>query len=112
MPSRIDRRGEGRRGNGIGACFISERFNVKEAGVLSGAVGEVSSEIGIATAAANHSTRHPMVTAALARSMHTLTGGRLSLGLGRSIAPLFRAYGIDPIKTAQIEDFAALMRKI
>ena len=97
---------------GIGACFISERFNIKEAAVLSGAVGAVSSEIGIATAATNHSTRHPMVTAAFAMSMHSLTGGRFSLGLGRGIAPMFRAYGIDPIKTAEIEDFAALMRKI
>ena len=27
---------------GIGACFISERFNIKEAATLSGAVGAVS----------------------------------------------------------------------
>ena len=36
---------------GLGACFISERFNIKEAATLSGAVGAVSPEIGIATAA-------------------------------------------------------------
>ncbi len=48
---------------GIGACFISERFNIKEAATLSGAVGAVSREIGIATAATNHNTRHPLVTA-------------------------------------------------
>ena len=35
---------------GIGAAFVSERFNVKEAATLSGAVGAVSNEIGIATA--------------------------------------------------------------
>ena len=66
---------------GIGACFISERFNIKEAATLSGAVGAVSNEIGIATAATNHNTRHPMVTAAYAMTMHRLTGGRFSLGL-------------------------------
>jgi probable F420-dependent oxidoreductase len=97
---------------GIGACFISERFNVKEAATLSGAVGAVSTEIGIATAATNHNTRHPMVTAAFAMTMHRLTGGRFSLGLGRGIAPMFDAYGLPHIKTAQIEDFVGLMRRI
>jgi probable F420-dependent oxidoreductase len=97
---------------GLGAAFISERFNIKEAATLSGAVGGVSSEIGIATAATNHNTRHPMVTAAFAMPMHRLTGGRFSLGLGRGIAPLFNAYGLPHIKTAEIEDFVGLMRRI
>ena len=97
---------------GLGAAFVSERFNVKEAATLSGAVGAISDEIGIATAATNHNTRHPMVTAAFAMTMHRRTGGRFSLGLGRGIAPLFDAYGIPRIKTAEIEDFVGLMRRI
>jgi len=97
---------------GIGSAFISERFNIKEAATLSGAVGAVSTELGIATAATNHNTRHPMVTAAFAMTMHRLTGGRFSLGLGRGIAPMFDAYGLPHIKTAQIEDFVGLMRRI
>jgi probable F420-dependent oxidoreductase len=97
---------------GLGAAFISERFNIKEAATLSGAVGAVSSEIGIATAATNHNTRHPMVTAAYGMTMHRLTGGRFSLGLGRGIARLFDAYGLRRIKTAEIEDFVGLMRRI
>ncbi len=97
---------------GLGSAFISERFNIKEAVTLSGAVGAVSNEIGIATAATNHSTRHPIVTASFATTMHRLTGGRFSLGLGRGIAPLFNAFGLPPIKTAQIEDFVGLMRRL
>ncbi len=97
---------------GIGSVFISERFNIKEAATLSGAVGAVSSQLGIATAATNHNTRHPMVTAAFAMTMHRLTGGRFSLGLGRGIGPMFDAYGIPRITTAQIEDFVGLMRRI
>jgi probable F420-dependent oxidoreductase len=96
----------------LGSVFISERFNVKEAATLSGAVGAVSTEIGIATAATNHNTRHPMVTAAYAMTMHRLTEGRFSLGLGRGIAPMFDAYGLQRIKTAEIEDFVGLMRRI
>jgi probable F420-dependent oxidoreductase len=97
---------------GLGSAFVSERFNVKEAATLSGAVGAVSTELGIATAATNHNTRHPMVTAAFAMTMHRLTGGRFSLGLGRGIAPMFDAYGLPRIKTAAIDDFVGLMRRI
>jgi probable F420-dependent oxidoreductase len=97
---------------GIGACFISERFNIKEAATLSGAAGAISDRIGIATAATNQNTRHPIVTAAYATTMHFLTGGRFSLGLGRGIAPMFDAYGLPHITTRQMEDFALLMRRL
>lgn len=97
---------------GLGSCFISERFNIKEAATLSGAVGAVSEQIGIATAATNHNTRHPIVTASYASTMHFLTGGRFSLGLGRGIDLMFDAYGMPRIKTAQLEDFVGLMRRL
>ncbi len=97
---------------GIGSCFISERFNIKEAVTLSGAVGAVSEQIGIATAATNHNTRHPLVTAAYATTMHRLTEGRFCLGIGRGIAPMFSAFGIPAITTAQMEDFAGVMRRL
>lgn len=97
---------------GIGACFISERFNIKEAATLSGAVGAVSEKIGIATAATNHNTRHPIVTTAFATTMHFLTGGRFSLGLGRGIDRAFDAYGLPRIKTAELEEFANVARRL
>lgn len=97
---------------GLGSAFISERFNIKEAVTLSGAVGARSTSLGIATAATNHNTRHPIVTASYATTMHGLTGGRFTLGLGRGIAPLFDAYGIPRITTAQIEDFVHIMRRL
>lgn len=97
---------------GLGSAFISERYNIKEAVTLSGAVAARSTTLGIATAATNHNTRHPIITASYATTMHGLTGGRFTLGLGRGIAPLFDAYGIPRITTAQIEDFVGLMRRL
>ncbi len=97
---------------GFGTVFISERYNIKEAVTLSGAAAAVSERIHIATAATNHNTRHPIITASYATTMHRLTGGRFTLGLGRGIAPLFDAYGIPRITTAQMEDFAGLMRRL
>jgi probable F420-dependent oxidoreductase len=97
---------------GLGTAFLSERYHSKEAATLSGAAGAVTERIRIATAATNHNTRHPMVTAGYALTMHGLTGGRFVLGLGRGIVPLQKAFGIPAITTAQLEDFAGLMRRL
>ena len=97
---------------GFGTMFISERYNLKEASTLCGAAGAVTERITIETAATNHNTRHPIVTAGYALTMQSLTGGRFVLGLGRGVAPLQQAYGIPQITTAQMEDFAVVMRKL
>ncbi|MFC5138938.1 TIGR03857 family LLM class F420-dependent oxidoreductase [Actinomycetospora rhizophila] len=97
---------------GFGTAFLSERFSIKEAASLTGAMGAVTSELGVATAATNHNTRHPAVTAAWATTMHRLTGGRFTLGLGRGLAPQLAAFGLPPITTAQMEDFIGLMRRL
>jgi probable F420-dependent oxidoreductase len=97
---------------GLGTAFISERYNIKEAATLSGAAGAVTERIGIATAATNHNTRHPLVTASYATTMHRLTGGRFTLGIGRGITMMQDAFGIPRITTAQLEDFAGLMRRL
>jgi probable F420-dependent oxidoreductase len=97
---------------GFGTAFISERYQGKEALTLCGAAGAVTESIRIATAATNHNTRHPMVTAGHAFTMHGLTGGRYALGLGRGVPVLQQAYGIPSITTAQLEAFAVLMRRL
>ncbi len=97
---------------GLGHVFISERLNLKEAATVSGAVGAVSERIKIATAATNHNTRHPTVVAAYATTMHSLTGGRFTLGIGRGFDRMFDAMGLPHITTAQMEDFVGIMRRL
>src|SRR5262245_55543078 len=97
---------------GLGTAFISERYNKKEAATLSGAAGAVSERIRIETAATNHNTRHPIVTAGYARTMQSPTGGRFVLGIGRGITALQDAFGIPRVTTAQMEDFADIMRRL
>jgi alkanesulfonate monooxygenase SsuD/methylene tetrahydromethanopterin reductase-like flavin-dependent oxidoreductase (luciferase family) len=92
---------------GIGSVFLSERFNVKDAAVLAGAAGAAGAAtetIGIATAATNHNTRHPLVTATFSTTMHRLTGGRYAFGLGRGFDLLFDVMGVPKITGAQMED--------
>jgi probable F420-dependent oxidoreductase len=97
---------------GLGSTFLSERFNIKEAVTLSGAAAAATRRLGIATAATNHNTRHPLITASYATTMHRLSSGRFTLGLGRGIDALFAAYGIPKITTAQMEDIADLLRRL
>jgi probable F420-dependent oxidoreductase len=97
---------------GLGTAFISERYNKKEAATLSGAAGAVTERITIETAATNHNTRHPMVTAGYARTMQSLTGGRFVLGIGRGIPLQQDAFGMARITTAEMEDFVGIMRRL
>lgn len=97
---------------GFGTAFLSERFSIKEAASLSGAMGAITESLHVATAATNHNTRHPAVTAAWATTMHRLTEGRFTLGLGRGLAPQLEAFGLPPVTTAQMEDFIGLMRRL
>ena len=97
---------------GLGTAFISERFNIKEAGALTGAAVAVTSNIQIVTAATNHTTRHPLVSASWASTLHLLSEGRFSLGLGRGIDAMFNAYGMPLATTDSLEQFAHVMRRL
>ena len=105
---------EARRGEelGFGTGFISERWNVKEASSLTGAALAVTNRMQIATAATNHNTRHPLITGSYATTMHRLSKGRFTLGIGRGIAAMYGAFGVPAVTTAQMEDFAQVMRRL
>ena len=97
---------------GLGAAFISERFTIKEAGALTGAAVAATESLRIVTGATNHTTRHPAVTASWASTLHLLSGGRFTLGLGRGIDVMFRAFGMELATTDSLEQFARLMRRL
>ncbi|WP_211221024.1 TIGR03857 family LLM class F420-dependent oxidoreductase [Nocardioides insulae] len=97
---------------GLGTAFLSERLNVKESFTITGALGATSTSIGIATGVTNFNTRHPLVTAAHGATMQALTGGRYTLGIGRGIDLMLRPMGLRMATTAQLEDFAHLIRRL
>ncbi len=97
---------------GIGSVFLSERFNVKDAAVLAGAAVAASTRIGIGTAATNHTTRHPIVTATMATTAHRMSGGRYAFGLGRGFDQLFDVMGLPRITSAQIADAVGIYRRL
>ncbi len=97
---------------GFGSVFLSERLNIKEIVTLSGAAAACTTSLGIATGVTNHNTRHPMVTASYATTMHRLTGGRFTLGLGRGMDRMFDAFGLPHITSAQLEDITGVFRRL
>ena len=97
---------------GLGSVFLSERFNVKDAGVMAGAAVAATTTLGVGTAATNHATRHPLVTATLAMTAHRMSGGRYAFGLGRGFDLLFDVMGVPRITSAQIEDAMGVYRRL
>lgn len=97
---------------GLGTAFVSERFNVKDAAALCGALAGATEDLGIATAATNHNTRHPIITATMGATLHELSGGRFALGLGRGIAPQWQILGLDLVTGAGMRDVTGLLRRL
>jgi probable F420-dependent oxidoreductase len=97
---------------GLGSAWISERFDVKEIGALSGAAAAVTSKIWIGTGVTNVDTRHPLVLASLATTVSRLSGGRFALGVGRGIGVRSSMMGLTPVSNRRLADFAALMRRL
>jgi probable F420-dependent oxidoreductase len=97
---------------GLGSAWISERFDVKEVGALSGAAAAVTRDIWVGTGVTNVDTRHPLVLATLATTMWRLSGGRFALGVGRGIGVRAGMMGLSPVRNAQLAAFAELMRKL
>ncbi|MDZ7881443.1 MAG: TIGR03857 family LLM class F420-dependent oxidoreductase [Mycobacterium sp.] len=96
---------------GFGTGFFAERWNYKEAGAQAGAACAVTKRMKIGTAATNFNTRHPLITASMAVTLHRLSSGRFILGLGRGV-PQYSVFGISDATTAQLEDFAHVMRRL
>jgi probable F420-dependent oxidoreductase len=97
---------------GLGSVWISERFDVKEAGVCLGAAGAATSRIFVGTAATNVNTRHPVLTATLGASMSRLTQGRFALGVARGVGIRSTMFGIGNVANDQLRDFVGVMKRL
>ena len=105
---------EARRGEelGFGTGFISERWNVKEASCTGGrGLGRHQPD---ADRHGGNQSQHPAPADHRVVGDHDApaVGGRFTLGIGRGIAAIYGAFGIPPVTTAQMEDFAQVMRRL
>ena len=97
---------------GLGKVWLSERFDVKEAGVVCSAALAVTENIKVATAATNLHTRHPLALASMCSSLHYISGGRFELGLARGVAIRNQLMGLEAVTNKQIADGLDILRKL
>lgn len=97
---------------GLGRVWLSERFDVKDAGVICSAALVSTKRIRVATAATNLHTRHLMVLATMCSSLHYLSDGRFELGLARGVAIRNQLMGLESVSNAQIVEGLELLKTL
>jgi len=97
---------------GLGAVWIGERYDTKDLPSLAGAIGQATGRVRIGAAVTSPGLRHPMVLASMGQTLQALTGGRFALGLGRSAAWRWRAYGVPAPTLASLGDTASILRRL
>lgn len=97
---------------GVGSAWISERFDVKEVAALAGAAGAVTEKLFIGSGATNINSRHPLLTAAMATTLHRLTHGRFALGVARGVGIRYDLMGMEKMTNAHLSEFVGMMRKL
>jgi 5,10-methylenetetrahydromethanopterin reductase len=97
---------------GLGTVWVGERYGTKDAGAIAAAIGQATSAVGVGTAITTFQTRHHLSLASLAMTIQALTGGRFTLGVGRSVAPLWRSLGLPAMTSAVLADSADIFRRL
>lgn len=70
---------------GFRRAWLSERFDLKDAGAFLGGVAARTTRLGVGTGALAGPSRHPMVTTSFGATMQALYGPRFVVGLGRGV---------------------------
>lgn len=97
---------------GFSRVWLSERFDLKDIGVLSGAIAATTERLGIATGLVPIAARHPIVLATYAATMQATFGNRLALGLAQGIPPLYEPHGMHSPDLRWVEDYVGILRRL
>jgi 5,10-methylenetetrahydromethanopterin reductase len=97
---------------GFRRVFLSERWNLKEAGVILGAIAARTQHIDIASGIITTPARHPLHMAGMAATFQAAFGPRLVLGLGRGNPGWLRGAGMDMVGFRGLEDYVSVLRQL
>jgi len=97
---------------GLRRIWLSERYDLKEAGVLLGGMAARTSRLELGTAALFPRSRPVIVTAALGATFQSAFGPRLTLGLGRSMGAYVQNANLRPLTFRELTDYADLYRRL
>jgi probable F420-dependent oxidoreductase len=97
---------------GLRRVWLSERYDLKEAGALLGGMAARTSRLGLGTAALFPGSRPAILTAALGATMHSAYGPRFTLGLGRSMTEYVSNANMEAISFQALQDYADIFRRL
>jgi 5,10-methylenetetrahydromethanopterin reductase len=97
---------------GLRRLWLSERYDLKEAGALLGGMAARTTRLELGTAALFPGSRAPMLTAALGATMHSAYGPRFTLGLGRSMGAYIENANLRAISFQELRDYADIFRRL
>lgn len=97
---------------GFRRVFLAERWNIKEASVILGSVGALTTRLEMGTGVISPSTRHPLHAAAYGATMHACHGPRFILGLGRSDPNFMKGMDMKISTTAGLVDYVKIVRRL
>jgi probable F420-dependent oxidoreductase len=97
---------------GLGKAWLSERYDLKEAGAVLGGVAARTSRLTVGTGVIATGSRHPLLTAALACTMQGMYGNRFVLGLGRSQSEYLRGQSISASSLDAFADYVGIVRRL
>lgn len=97
---------------GLETLWLSERWGTKDFGVLAGAFSQATDRIRIAAGVTHLQSRHPAMLASMAMTAQALSGGRLVLGVGRSVDAMWSAVGLPKATNASIVDSLDIFRRL
>ena len=93
--------------------WLTEQGHAPYAWTTLGAVAQATERVGLMTYVTCPPLRyHPAVVAQKSATLQILAAGRFTLGLGRGFDRMFDAMGLPHITSAQLEDFAGIMRRL
>jgi 5,10-methylenetetrahydromethanopterin reductase len=97
---------------GFRRVFLSERFDLKDAGALLGGVLARTSRLEAGTGIAAAGARSPLMAASLAATLQAAYGHRFILGLGRSSGPYLAGQGITEFGFEAYADYFDILRRL
>jgi len=97
---------------GLRRIWLSERYDLKEAGALLGGMAARTTRLGLGTAALFPGSRPPILTAALGATMQSAYGSRFTLGLGRSMGEYISNANMRAISFQELRDYADMFRRL
>jgi len=97
---------------GFRRVWISERYSLKECGVLMGGIAASTSRLGVGTGAMTLLARYPIVTAAMGATLHSAFGPRCTLGLGLGGTELNLPHGVPLADYGALVDYAQILKRL